>query len=63
MPREKLRNGLIVVYMLGNVLTFNSLLKAEHGVMIAGEPWLPIVLKLLGLSLIWPLYWVTRLFI
>jgi hypothetical protein len=31
--------------------------------MIAGEPWLPIVLKLLGLSLIWPLYWVTRLFI
>jgi hypothetical protein len=62
MPDEKLRNGLVLIYMVGNVLTFNSLLKAERTAMAAGDTWLPIIAKLLGLSLVWPIYWATRLF-
>ena len=62
MPRQKLRNGLILGYMVGNVLTFNSLLKAERAAMIADDAWLPIMVKLFGISIIWPLYWFVRLF-
>lgn len=61
MSRENLRNALILVYMVGNALTFNSLLKAERATMIIGESWLPAIVKIMALSLIWPVYWLLRL--
>jgi hypothetical protein len=62
MSYDGLRNGIVLVYMVGNVLTFNSLLKAERAAMVAGDAWLPIIVKLLSCSLVWPIYWLTRIF-
>ena len=57
----RLRNVLITVYMVGNAFTFNSIFKLERAAMAAGEPWAPILLKALGLALVWPIYWLWRL--
>jgi len=59
---DTLRNVLITIYMIGNALTFNSVFKIERAAMTAGEPWAPILLKALGLALVWPIYWLWRLF-
>ena len=62
MISENLRYFIILAYMIGNALTFNSLIKAERAAMVAGESWWPPLLKTLALALVWPLYWLARLF-
>ena len=62
MKPEAVRNILVMIYMVGNALTFNSVFKIERAAMTAGEPWAPVLLKALGFALVWPIYWLWRLF-
>jgi hypothetical protein len=62
MKRETLRNGLIIVYMVGNALTFNALLKLERATMAADQSWTTGILKILALAIVWPVYWLFKLF-
>ena len=58
MTKEQLRNAAILVYMVGNALTFNHLLGASRDVIQeTGSMAYPLV-KSLVLSTIWPLYWI-----
>jgi hypothetical protein len=60
MKPEAGRNVLIMIYMVGNALTFNSVFKIERAAMAMHESWAPIMLKTLGLALVWPFYWLWR---
>ena len=62
MKRETLRNGLIIVYMVGNALTFNALLKLERAAMASDQSWTTGILKILALALVWPVYWLFKFF-
>jgi hypothetical protein len=61
MSRENFRNVLILIYMVGNALTFNALLKAERLTMSADSSWTLPMLKALALATVWPLYWLAKL--
>jgi hypothetical protein len=55
---EKVRNAAILIYMVGNALTFTKLLATElAGLQETGEVGGKIV-KALILSLVWPFYWI-----
>jgi len=55
---ERVRNAAILIYMVGNALTFTKILAAElAGLQGTGEVGGKIV-KVLLLSLVWPLYWI-----
>jgi hypothetical protein len=58
---EAVRNVLIMIYMVGNALTFNTVFKMERAAMTVHESSAAVLLKALGLSLIWPIYWIWRL--
>ena len=49
-----------MIYMVGNALTFNSVFKIERAAMAMHDSWAPIMLKALGLALVWPFYWLWR---
>jgi len=55
--RDGIRNAIIVIYMLGNAVTFNALIKAERAAIVGDASWALIILKSLALSLIWPIFW------
>jgi hypothetical protein len=61
MHRDTVRNTIIIIYMVGNALTFNALLKAERATMVAADNWMVPLLKILSLALVWPAYWLVRL--
>ena len=55
---ERVRNAAIMIYMVGNALTFTKLLSTElAGLQETGELGGKIVNALL-LSLVWPFYWI-----
>ena len=56
MKPEAVRNILIMTYMVGNALTFNSIFKIERAAMAMHDAAAPALLKALGLALIWPVY-------
>ena len=57
---EKIRNLAIMIYMVGNALTFTKLLStAPAGLQGTGELGGKLVRALL-LSLVWPIYWIGR---
>jgi hypothetical protein len=57
---EKFRNVVIMIYMVGNTLTFTKLLSTEMaGPKGTGEVGIKVVRALL-LSFIWPFYWIGR---
>jgi hypothetical protein len=58
---EAIRNVLIVIYMVGNALTFNSVFKMERAAMALHDNASPALLKALGVALIWPIYWLWRI--
>ena len=60
MKRETIRNAVILLYMVGNALTFNAILKAERAAMAADGSWTSSILKTIALSLVWPLYWLMK---
>ena len=56
--RERVRNAAILIYMVGNALTFSKLLSIEvAGAQgdLGGK-----VIRVLLLSLVWPFYWIGR---
>jgi hypothetical protein len=54
---EKIRNALIVVYMVGNAVTFTKVVSVE----MAGPAELTgAILRALACSLVWPIYWLWR---
>jgi hypothetical protein len=59
MKPEAVRNVLIMIYMVGNA-AFNSVFKIERAAMAMHDSWASIMLKALGLALVWPLYWLWR---
>jgi hypothetical protein len=57
---ERVRNAAIMIYMVGNALTFTKLLFTElAGLQETGEIGSKIMRALL-LSFFWPLYWIGR---
>jgi hypothetical protein len=57
---EKVRNIVIIIYMVGNALTFTKLLSNEMaGLQGTGEVGVKVVRALL-LSFVWPFYWIGR---
>ena len=59
---DRIRNLLIMIYMVGNALTFTKLMSVElAGLQGAGQLGGKIVTALL-LSFVWPLYWIGRTF-
>ena len=55
---ERVRNAAILIYMVGNALTFTRLLATEvAGLQETGELGGKIMKSLL-LSLVWPFYWI-----
>jgi hypothetical protein len=57
---ERVRNLLVMIYMVGNALTFTKLMSVElAGLQGAGQLGGKIVTALL-LSFVWPLYWIGR---
>jgi len=61
MKPEAVRNVLIMIYMVGNALTFNSVFKIERAAMAMHDSAVPVLLKALGIALIWPIYWLWRM--
>jgi hypothetical protein len=58
--QEKLRNGVIMIYMVGNALTFTEVMSQEgNGYGTAG--FASQVMKALAVSLLWPVYWIWRI--
>ena len=58
---EKVRNAAILIYMVGNALTFSRLWGTElAGLREAGELGSALI-KALLVSAIWPIYWIGRL--
>ena len=57
---EKLRNAVIMIYMVGNALTFTKLLSTE----LAGPEGTGglggSVVRALLWSFVWPVYWIGR---
>ena len=56
---ERARNAAILIYMVGNALTFSKLFSIEvAGAQgdLGGK-----VIRVLLLSLVWPFYWIGRL--
>ena len=58
---EPVRNVLIVIYMVGNALTFNIVFKMERAAMALHDSASPALLEALALALIWPVYWLWRI--
>jgi hypothetical protein len=57
---ERVRNLVVMIYMVGNALTFTKLMSVElAGLQGAGQLGGKIVTALL-LSFVWPLYWIGR---
>ena len=56
---EQVRNAAILIYMIGNALTFTKLLSTEWAGG-ADEPG-GRILRALLLSFVWPFYWIGRL--
>ncbi len=57
---ERVRNAAIMIYMVGNALTFTKLLSTElAGLQETGEFGGKIV-KALLFSFVWPFYWIGR---
>jgi hypothetical protein len=50
-----------MIYMVGNALTFNSVFKIERAAMAMHDSAVPVLLKALGIALIWPIYWLWRM--
>jgi hypothetical protein len=50
-----IRNSLIMGYLLGNALTYRHLVKADPSHALEIET----MLKNLGISFLWPLYWLV----
>jgi hypothetical protein len=48
-----IRNSLLLFYLLGNAMTYRHLVKTDPG--HALESW--SMLKNLGISCVWPIYW------
>jgi hypothetical protein len=56
----KVRNAAIMIYMVGNALTFTKLLSTElAGLQGTGE-FGGKIMKALLLSFVWPFYWIGR---
>ena len=53
--RNRIRDAIIMIYLLGNALTFNAVVQAERATMTLGGNWFLVILKALALSLIWPI--------
>jgi hypothetical protein len=51
------RNATILVYLLGNALTYRHLVKADPGYALESGT----MLWNLAISCIWPIYWVAQL--
>ena len=57
---EKVRNAAIMIYMVGNALTFTKLLSTElTGLQETGEIGGKIINALLW-SFVWPFYWIGQ---
>lgn len=57
---ERVRNAAIMIYMIGNALTFTKLLSTELASLqetgeVGGK-----IMKALLLSFVWPFYWMGR---
>ena len=58
---KSVRNWAVLIYMVGNALTFTKLLQGDPtGLQSAGELGGRVVGALL-LSFVWPFYWIGRL--
>jgi hypothetical protein len=57
---KRVRNGAILVYMVGNALTFSKLLPVELAGLQGTDEFGGAVMKALLWSLVWPLYWIER---
>ena len=57
---ERLRNAAIMVYMVGNALTFTKLLSAELSGLQGTSELGGKIMKALLLSFVWPFYWLGR---
>ena len=53
-----IRNSLILVYLVGNALTYRHLVKADPSHALETG----VMLKNLGISFLWPLYWLISAF-
>jgi hypothetical protein len=50
-----IRNSLVLAYLVGNALTYRHLVKADPSHALETGT----MLKNLGISLVWPLYWLV----
>ena len=60
---EKVRNASILVYMVGNALTFTKLLPAELAGVQGTSEFGAAVVKTLVLACVWPFYWLAAAFL
>lgn len=56
----RVRNGAILVYMVGNALTFSKLLPVELAGLQETDGFGGAIVKALISSLVWPFYWISR---
>ena len=63
MTREQFRNGAILVYLVGNAMTYNHIIKANRELIHQTGELAPIMLKTLAISCMWPIYWAYRLIV
>ncbi len=57
---ERIRNAAIMIYMVGNALTFTKLLSTELAGLPRPDQIGGKILKPLLLSFVWPFYWIGR---
>ncbi len=58
MNASTIRNALILVYLVGNALTYRHLVKVDPGHALE----IGAMLMNLGISCVWPLYWLINAF-
>ena len=61
--KEKIRDAVIMIYMVGNALTFTKVLFIELAGLQQTDQLIGKVVAALLLSIIWPLYWIGRAFL
>lgn len=57
---ERVRNAAIMIYMVGNALTFTKLLSTELAALQGTGELGGKIIKALLLSFVWPFYWIGR---
>jgi hypothetical protein len=57
---DKARNAVIMIYMVGNALTFTKLLSTELASLQGTGEFGAKIMKALLWSFVWPVYWIGR---